>query len=65
LLGTSKPVGIGTEISDGPLAVQRLPLPQPAPLCIRSVIGAVGSMTMMSSSEMSVFAVGCAMCAGT
>ena len=57
--------GIGTEISDGPLAVHRLPLPQPAPLCTSRVIGAVGSMTMMSSSDMSVFAVGWTMCAGT
>lgn len=65
LLNTSKPGGIGTEISDGPLAVHRLPLPQPAPLCTSRVIGAVGSMTMMSSSDMSVFAVGWTMCAGT
>src|ERR1035441_2714384 len=47
LLGTTKPVGMGAEISAEPLAVQRLP-PQPPPLCTSSVSGALGSMMMMS-----------------
>ena len=39
---------MGTDASVGPLALQRLPPPQPAPLCTRAMSGAVGSMTMMS-----------------
>src|ERR1700686_1849163 len=65
LLATKKLAGMGTAVSVGPLTAQRSPPLQPAPLWARSTIGALGSMTMMSWSEVRVWTVGRAMLAGT